>query len=80
MVGVAQQDCEASITKQNNAILCLTAEETSILSRIKTLHPLWALLRLFGGSTEGITIALIIMNLLAPLIEKLTLPKAFGSK
>jgi len=27
MMGVAQQDCEAPIVKQNNAILCLTAKE-----------------------------------------------------
>ena len=38
-----------------------------------------AMVRLFGGSTEGVTMALIIMNLLTPLIERLTLPKTFGT-
>lgn len=28
MMGVAQQDCEAPVTRQNNAILCLTVKET----------------------------------------------------
>jgi len=37
-----------------------------------------AWLRLFGSSTDGVTTALLVMNLLAPFIEKLTLPKAFG--
>lgn len=34
--------------------------------------------RLFGGSAEGVSYAIIISNLLVPLIEKLTLPKPFG--
>ena len=37
-----------------------------------------ALTRLYGGSTEGTTSAIIAMNLLVPFIERLTLPKAFG--
>ena len=37
-----------------------------------------AWIRLYGSTTEGVTMALIIMNLLTPLIEKLTLPKTFG--
>ena len=37
-----------------------------------------ALLRLFGPTTEGVSIALLAMNLAVPLIDRLTLPKAFG--
>ena len=36
------------------------------------------LFRLFGGSAEGVSYAIIISNLLVPLIEKVTLPKPFG--
>lgn len=36
--------------------------------------------RLFGPSAEGVSYAIIIGNLLVPLIEKITLPKAFGIK
>lgn len=39
---------------------------------------LTGLFRLFGGSAEGVSYAIIISNLLVPLIEKLTLPKPFG--
>lgn len=34
--------------------------------------------RLFGPSAEGVSYAIILGNLLTPLIEKVTLPKAFG--
>lgn len=34
--------------------------------------------RLFGPSAEGVSYAIILGNLLVPLIEKVTLPKAFG--
>jgi len=37
-----------------------------------------AQVRLGGGSTEGVTTALLLMNLLVPLINWLTFPKAFG--
>ena len=37
-----------------------------------------AIFRLFGGSAEGVSYAIIISNLLVPLIEKVTLPTAFG--
>ena len=37
-----------------------------------------ALIRLYGGSTEGVTIALLAMNILVIFIDRLTLPKAFG--
>ena len=37
-----------------------------------------AVFRLFGGSAEGVSYAIIFCNLLVPLIEKVTLPKAFG--
>ena len=39
---------------------------------------LTCLFRLFGGSAEGVSYAIIISNLLVPLIEKATLPKPFG--
>lgn len=38
---------------------------------------LTGLFRLFGGSAEGVSYAIIISNLLVPLIEKATLPKPF---
>ena len=41
---------------------------------------LTGLFRLFGGSAEGVSYAIIISNLLVPLIEKVTLPKAFGKE
>lgn len=34
--------------------------------------------RLFGGSAEGVSYAIIIGNILVPLIEKITVPKSFG--
>ena len=39
---------------------------------------LTGLFRLFGGTAEGVSYAIIISNLLVPLIEKVTLPKPFG--
>ena len=39
---------------------------------------LTGLFRRFGGSAEGVSYAIIISNLLVPLIEKVTLPKPFG--
>ena len=39
---------------------------------------LTATFRLFGGSAEGVSYAIIIGNLLVPLIEKVTVPKSFG--
>lgn len=39
---------------------------------------LTGIFRLFGPSSEGVSYAIIIGNLLVPLIEKITLPKAFG--
>lgn len=41
---------------------------------------LTGLFRLFGGSAEGVSYAIIISNLLVPLIEKATLPKPFGKE
>lgn len=41
---------------------------------------LTGIFRLFGPSAEGVSYAIIIGNLLVPLIEKATLPKAFGIK
>lgn len=42
------------------------------------LGVLTGILRLFGGSAEGVSYAIIISNLLVPLIEKVTLPRPFG--
>lgn len=39
---------------------------------------LTGILRIYGPSAEGVSYAIIIGNLLVPLIEKVTLPKAFG--
>lgn len=36
--------------------------------------------RLWGGSPEGVSYAIIIANIMVPLIEKVTLPKAFGKE
>ena len=42
------------------------------------LGVLTGLFRLFGGSAEGVSYAIIISNLLVPLIERVTLPKPVG--
>ncbi len=42
------------------------------------LGVLTGLFRLFGGSAEGVSYAIIFSNLLVPLIEKITLPRPFG--
>ncbi|VDN45951.1 Na(+)-translocating ferredoxin:NAD(+) oxidoreductase complex subunit D [Petrocella atlantisensis] len=39
---------------------------------------LTALIRLFGGYPEGVSFAILIMNLFVPLIDKYTVPKSFG--
>lgn len=39
---------------------------------------LTAVFRVYGSSAEGVSYAIILCNLIAPLIEKYTLPKAFG--
>ena len=39
---------------------------------------LTGIFRIFGGSAEGVSYAIIFSNLLVPLIEKVTLPVAFG--
>lgn len=44
------------------------------------LGVLTGLFRIFGSSAEGVSYAIIIGNLLVPLIEKVTLPKAFGKE
>ncbi len=44
------------------------------------LGVLTGLFRIFGGSAEGVSYAIIISNLLVPLIERATLPKAFGKE
>ena len=41
---------------------------------------LTGLFRIFGGSAEGVSYAIIISNLLVPLIERFTLPTAFGKE
>jgi len=42
------------------------------------LGVLTGIFRIFGGSAEGVSYAIILGNLLVPLIDKVTLPKAFG--
>ena len=39
---------------------------------------LTGIFRLFGGSAEGVSYAIIFCNLLVPLIERVTTPTAFG--
>ena len=39
---------------------------------------LTGIFRTFGNMAEGVSFAIIIGNILVPLIEKVTLPKAFG--
>ncbi len=41
---------------------------------------LTGLFRIFGSSAEGVSYAIILGNLFVPLIEKFTLPKAFGKE
>ena len=54
-----------------------------ITTKGRILYGVWmglltGVVRLFGGSAEGVSYAIIISNLLVPLIEKITLPKPFG--
>jgi len=44
------------------------------------LGMLTGLFRLFGGSAEGVSYAIIIGNILVPLIEKISIPVAFGKE
>ena len=39
---------------------------------------LTGIFRIFGNSAEGVSYAIIFSNLLVPLIEKVTVPRAFG--
>ena len=39
---------------------------------------LTGLFRLFGANAEGVSFAIILSNLLVPMIEKVTVPRAFG--
>ena len=39
---------------------------------------LTAVFRVLGSSAEGVSYAIIISNLVVPLIEKISVPKAFG--
>ena len=41
---------------------------------------LTGLFRFFGESAEGVSFAIIIGNLFVPLIERVTIPKAFGKE
>jgi electron transport complex protein RnfD len=41
---------------------------------------LTGLFRFFGESAEGVSFAIIIGNLFVPLIERYTIPKAFGKE
>ena len=39
-----------------------------------------AVFRFYGSSAEGVSYAIILSNMMVPLIEKYTLPKAFGKE
>ena len=39
---------------------------------------LTGIFRVFGGTAEGVSYAIILGNLLVPLIEKITMPRPFG--
>ena len=41
---------------------------------------LTGLFRIFGANAEGVSFAIILGNLLVPIIEKFTIPRAFGQK
>lgn len=41
---------------------------------------LTGLFRIFGANAEGVSFAIILSNLLVPMIEKITIPRAFGQK
>ena len=60
-------------------LICYIAdyEEGTVCIR-SLLGILTGLFRLFGGSAEGVSYAIIISNLFVPLIERVTLPKPFG--
>ena len=45
-----------------------------------SLGLLTGIFRIFGANAEGVSFAIVISNLLVPLIEKLTIPRAFGIK
>jgi len=38
-----------------------------------------AVIRLWGGFPEGVTYAILLMNLMVPLIDKLTMPRVYGA-
>ena len=42
------------------------------------LGVLTGLFRCFGANAEGVSFAIILSNLLVPMIEKITIPKSFG--
>ena len=44
------------------------------------LGVLTGIFRLWGASPEGVSYAIILSNLLVPMIEKVTLPTAFGKE
>ena len=58
-------------------VTCPITKKGQILYGV-CLGVLTGLIRVFGGSAEGVSYAIIISNLLVPLIEKVTLPKPFG--
>lgn len=41
---------------------------------------LTGLFRIYGANAEGVSFAIILSNLLVPIIEKITIPRAFGQK
>jgi electron transport complex protein RnfD len=41
---------------------------------------LTVVIRLYGGYPEGVSYAILIMNLLVPLIDRYTVPRVFGEE
>ena len=41
---------------------------------------LTVVIRLYGGYPEGVTYAILIMNLFVPLIDRYTMPRVFGEE
>ena len=55
-------------------------EEVPISRRNLSQAKKTGLFRFFGESAEGVSFAIIIGNLFVPLIERYTVPKAFGKE
>ena len=65
-----------SLEIADGGILCVMGE--SGCGKTTLLGILTGLFRVFGASAEGVSYAIILGNLLVPLIEKISFPKPFG--